>query len=105
MWTTLSGIGLRSVLRSGVADNGSLDKQCRGLWHRFLVRVKNIKRGEVCDADVANSKQLAGSELAHQCQISFQKIELRQVLGLGPLHVSKNAVLEFSLEIAHDKEA
>ena len=44
-------------------------------------------------------------QVPDQHQIRFQKIKLRKILGIGPLNIFKNPVLNFFLVLAHHEEA
>jgi hypothetical protein len=54
---------------------------------------------------VLRPKQFSGGQFVYQGQVGFEKVVLGQVLGRGPLDVAKDAVLDFSLKLAHDEEA
>lgn len=47
---------------------------------------------------------LSFRKLFHQFDICFKKIELRQLRRVRPLHIAKNAVLDFTCELPHQKE-
>lgn len=54
---------------------------------------------------VLSPKQFPGCQFVDQRQIGFQEVVLREFLGRNPLNVAKNAILDFSLILAHDEEA
>jgi hypothetical protein len=54
---------------------------------------------------VLRPKQLSGGQFVYERQVGFEKVVLGQILGPCPLDVAKDAVLDFSLILAHDEEA